>query len=461
VTRTAKTRAPAFRGAAGPAARRRALRRYGGAALLLAVVLCALAGWGSPAWWALPAVAVAVTLTELAVVHLQHGGRRWTFSSTEAAVGAALALSAGAWLVPVVALGVAAARWLRSQPRPKAEYDVAQVAASTAAAALGAGLVGGGPLGAAVGMGLFWLVGHLMGAAAVTLSSTRHFRSLVVSGSAFSVLHTAAACSVGLLGAHLAVEAPLGLLGLAVPVTLLWTSYDQQNRRSAEVGLFSELARGQERAATRSTDVSAQVVLTAAARIAGGADVEMVLLAPDGPVRYTGDENGVPHRYRVDPDALDEPWVLRALGAGGVAVGEESGRPWVSAVLGPAGAPLAILVARRPRGASSFGRREARLVGVLARQAESWLAEAGAGSGLRPRPASVPADPARALLRESADRLVRLAETQGPVDPIVEELHHVERAVASLLGSVALDPAAGTDPVPRPHADWTTTGVLR
>lgn len=457
MTRTANR--PALRGAAGPAARRRALRRNGAGALLVAVALSAGAGWGTPSWWALPAVAATVTLTELAVVHLQHGGRRWTFSSTEAAVGAALAVSAGAWLVPAVALGVAVARWLRSQPRPKAEYDVAQVTAATAAAAVGAVVVGGGLLGAAAGMGLFWLVGHVMAAAAVALSSVRPFRSLVVSGSAVSVLHTAAACSVGLLAAHLALAAPLGLLGLAVPVTLLWTSYDQQTRRSAEVGLFSELARGQERAASRSSDVSVQVVLTAAARLAGGADVEMVLVAPDGPVRFTGDENGVPDRHRVDPDAFDEPWVLRALGAGGVAVGEEAGRPWVSAVLGPVGAPLAVLIARRPRGASSFGRREARLVGVLARQAESWLAESGARSGLLPRPATVPGDPARALLRESADRLVRLAETDGPVDPIVEELHHVERAVASLLGSGALAPTS--TPQPRPHADWTTTGVLR
>ncbi len=159
----------------------------------------------------------------------------------------------------------------------------------------------------------------------------------MVSGSAVSVLHTAAACSVGLLAAHLGRTAPLGLLGLAVPVGLLWMSYDQQSRRSAEVSLFSELARGQERAATRSTDVSVQVVLTAAARLAGGADVEMVLLAPDGPVRFAGDENGVPHRLRVDQDAFDEPWVLRALAAGGVAVGEQDGRPWVSAVLGPTG----------------------------------------------------------------------------------------------------------------------------
>jgi hypothetical protein len=77
------------------------------------------------------------------------------------------------------------------------------------------------------------------------------------------------------------------------------------------------------------------------------------------------------------------------------------------------------------------------------------------------------------VLRESADRLARLAETAGGADDIVEELHLVERAVASLLGAIALaaEPdlvgvTAGnriTDAPPpsRPATDWTTTGILR
>jgi hypothetical protein len=76
--------------------------------------------------------------------------------------------------------------------------------------------------------------------------------------------------------------------------------------------------------------------------------------------------------------------------------------------------------------------------------------------------------PSLTVLRESADRLARLAESAGGVDDIVEELHLVERAVASLLGAIALaaDPdlvaVHGQGSVPaRPAADWTTTGVLR
>ena len=56
---------------------------------LASVVVAALQGWGSPAWYALPLLAVAVAASELAVVHLQFGRQRWTFSLTEGALGAA------------------------------------------------------------------------------------------------------------------------------------------------------------------------------------------------------------------------------------------------------------------------------------------------------------------------------------------------------------------------------------
>jgi hypothetical protein len=84
--------------------------------------------------------------------------------------------------------------------------------------------------------------------------------------------------------------------------------------------------------------------------------------------------------------------------------------------------------------------------------------------------------PALVVLRESANRLARLASTpagEDPVGDIVDELHAVERAVASLLGAIAL--AADTDladdlrnaavsgPVgaaTRGISDWTTTGTI-
>ena len=79
------------------------------------------------------------------------------------------------------------------------------------------------------------------------------------------------------------------------------------------------------------------------------------------------------------------------------------------------------------------------------------------------------------MLRESANRLARLATNDGgptAVGEIVDELYAVERAVASLLGAIALaaDPdltamdglgtGRGDSPAPRAVTDWTTTGVL-
>ena len=456
--------------------------------VLLAVVFCALGGWGHVPWWAPLALAAVVSVSEVAVVHLQFGRQRWTFSLTEGALGAAWVASTGAWSVAAVLAGVSIAQSVRHQPRLKLQFNVAQFALATAAGSYVAFLLGGHIPGAIAGMAVFFAVNHTLVGVAVSLTSRRKLIPLLVSSAPLSAVHTAGNSSIGLLAAFLAMTAPLGLLGLLVPLALLWSSYDQQTRRTAEARLFAELARGQERATGRSTDVSAQVVVTAAARLFGGADVEMVVLAADGPVRYAGDELGVPDRRRVDPDAFDEPWVLRALGARGVGTGTEDGRPWCSAVLGEPNAPLAVLIARRPRGAAGFGRREIRLAQVLVGQAESWLSvadlavrhaaasEQAAAAGEAAKnlgDMGAATAPALQVLRESADRLARLAETAGGADDIVEELHLVERAVASLLGAIALaaepdlvsltggtratDLAAPT----RPTTDWTTTGVLR
>ena len=481
-------------GRPAPASR---VRAVAAAALTAASVVAVLQGWGSPAWWALPLLAGVVAIAEVAVVHLQFGRQRWTFSLTEGALGAAWVASTGAWTVVAVVLGVLAAQVLRRQPRLKLTYNVAQFAAATSVGSAAAAATGGGVAGAAVGVLGFFVVNHCLVGLAVSMTTRRRLVPLLASSAPLSAVHTAGNSSISLLAAFLAVTAPLGLLGLVMPMALLWISYDQQTRRSAEARLFAELARGQERASGRSGDVSAQVVLAAAARLLGGADVEMVLLAADGPVRYAGDETGVLERRRVDPDSLDQPWVVRALQGGAVSTGIEAGRPWVSAVVGEPDRPLAVLLARRSPGAAGFGRREVRLVQVLVGQAESWLqvaelsqqtaaaqaqaaaAEDAAGQTARALgELGAAAAPSLRVLRESADRLARLARTADPaggVDDIVEELHMVERAVASMVGALALAaepdlrrPAdgvgSGAAPVrlARPAAtDWTTTGVLR
>jgi hypothetical protein len=280
----------------------------------------------------------------------------------------------------------------------------------------------------------------------------------------------------------------MGLFGLIVPVGMLWWSYQQQTRRASEAQLFAELAQGQERLGG-SVDASAQVITVAAARLFGAARVEMLLLHPDGLLRYSGDLSGVGSRQRADADALDTPWVLRALAARGVLVGQDGDKPYVSTVLGDPERPLAVLIAHRPPKATTFTRPEVQLAGVLAAQAESWLsvaelsarrdeavgrAEAYGAATRVLGDMSQETVPALAVLRESAHRLSRLATRfDGPdaVDEIVAELYSVERAVASLLGAIALAsdhdlvdrpalPAGQSVPARTTDAEWTTTGRL-
>ncbi|HTR69830.1 MAG TPA: hypothetical protein VMH41_06325 [Mycobacteriales bacterium] len=452
----------------------------------VAVVMCLVIGWGDPAWYATPVLAIAVGAAETAVVHLSFGRQRWTFSLTEAAIAIAFVHSPHAWTVVAVFIGVLAAQLIRRQDRVKVEFNVAQF---TAATALGAGfalLVGGGVPGAIGGMAVFWLINNLLIALAMAIMTKQRFWTLLWASAPLASIHSVGTSGIGILAAWLAVTAPIGLLALVVPMLLLWISYDEQTSRAAEAQLYAELARLQERHSGRSVDVSAQVILTAAARLFVSDDVEMVLMGEDGPVHYAGGTEGIVRR-RVDPDALDEPWVLAALGERSAVTGTDDGRPWLSTVLGGYDAPLAVLVARRPEGSSGFGRRESMLADVLVQQAESWLsiAELAASRDEALAQAEAAEDAARALgdlgadtapslvvLRESANRLARLAATEGPaaVHEIVDELYAVERAVASLLGAIAL--AAETDLGRGPESEtdesamtlrsteWTTTGVI-
>ena len=465
------------------------VRLLAGVALAIGVAAAIATGWGDVVWWAAPVLAIAVVAAEVAVVHLSFGRQRWTFSLTEGAIAAAFVYQAGAWTVAAVVVGVLVAQVVRHQERLKVEFNVGQFAAGTALGAGFAHLVGGGVVGAIGGMGIFWLVNNLMVAWAMSVMSDQKLWALLWASAPLAAVHSSGTSSIGLLAAWLAEHAPLGLLGLVVPMLLLWLSYDEQTARAAEARLFAELARLQERASGRSVDVSAQVVLTAAARLFGGADVEMVLMTADGAAHYIGDETGV-SRHRVDPSVLDSGWVIRALGGSTITTGVEDGRPFCSAVLGGGDAPLAVLVARRPEGMAGFGRRESMLAEVLAQQAESWLSvaelaksrdealahvEAAEGAARALGDIGAHTAPALVVLRESANRLARLAETQGPasVGEIVDELYAVERAVASLLGAIALaaDPDIATldtehastveaTPAARAVTDWTTTGVL-
>ncbi len=458
--------------------------------VLASLVIMWQVGWGQVRWWAVPVMAVAVALSELCTIKLQIGKQHWLVALTEATMAAAFVFAPGAWLVPATALGMILATARRST-FIKTEYNAAQFGFSAAVGCLVAASVGNGVFGAALGVAAFWLVSYLAVALVIRITGQGgRLRDIFDVSGLLSLVNAAGNASMGLLAAWLALNNPIGLAALVVPCTLLWVSYDQQTRQASETRLFSELADGQERVSGRSTDASARVVLTAASRLFGG-DAEMVLMTADGPVRYVGDDRNVT-RQRAEQDVFDEPWVLRALGSRAVTTGVDEGRPYCSAVLGDVQAPMAILVTRRPVGAQGFDRRDQSMAAILIRQASGWMsvAELTESRDEALEMAEAAGEAARALgdmgantwpamvsLRESAARLGRLAtapEGPDPVGDIVGELHAAERAVASLLGAIALaaDPElslsldtselATADTETRVMDDeiWTTTGVL-
>jgi hypothetical protein len=456
--------------------------------MALAAILLALeVGWRSPPWWALPALALAIAVAEATSVRMVIGRQGWSFSLTDAVLAIGFVLAPGAWIPVGIVVGVSLAQ-ARRLPALKLAFNAAQYGLAVAAGVGVTLLLGGGMLAAVIGLATYAALNHvLVGIPVSMVSGQPYYRVLLASGS-LGVIHQAGNVSVGLLAGWLAIHAPLGLLCLVVPVGLLWWSYQQQTRRASEARLYAELARGQERLGG-TVDASAQVVVTAAARLFGAAQVEVLLRHPDGLLRYVGDERGVSARLRVDNDAFDAPWVLRALAARGVLVGYDGEQPYCSAVLGDPERPLAVLVAHRPQRTAPFSRGDAQLAELLVGQAESWLsvaelsarhdaavgrAEAYGAANRVLGDLGVETVPALAVLRESAHRLSRLATRfEGPdaVGEIVSELYSVERAVASLLGAIALASEAapagrqaittgGPAGPARPDPEWTTTGRL-
>lgn len=459
-----------------------------------AVVVCGLVPWGTPSWWALPLLAAALLIAEHHIVWITIGRQAFAFALGDALLASALVVDPGSWIVLAMVVGGGVGYHLRKSGPLKLGFNISQAALGTACAVAVSWTLGGGVTGAIVGLAAFVIVNYTEVTAAITLTSTRRLRDVVRDTALLHVIQSAGNASIGLLAGWLLIHEPFGLLGLVAPLMLLWMSYQQQSQRSAEARLFAELADTRERVSETSIDTSAQLLIRSAARVFGGAEVELVLRHPDGLFRYVGDEDGAMTSSRVSADALAAPWALRALGASGVSSGIEDERPYCSAILGSRDHPTGLVIARRARRAVPFARQDERLVEVLVGRAEAWLSAASLAAHRDEAvdKARAYGDATRALgdlgaytapalvaLRESAVRLQRLAKSfagEDPVRDIVDELHSVERAVASLLGAVALasegapssefaalEGQMAQDEANRRDAqrtEWTTTGRL-
>ena len=415
---------------------------------VLAGAVAAASGWGGVPLPVVALLATVVAAAELVVLPARLGPSRWAASLTEGAVGACLLVGNGAWSVVAVGVGVGVAQTVRRCPRRKRELDLAVRLLATALAQAVCGAVGGGLVGALAGLAVFWLLTCVLLAVAVAAVSARPLLSLVVWIAQRSALHTAGSACLGLLAAWLALRAPLGLLGVALGVAVAHSASGHAACRRGESRLFAHLAQLPE----RTPDASAQLLVTAAARLLQGADVELVVLDGGLARRFTGDERGRSDGS-YDVIALDEPWVLDALTSGGVRCAREDDRPTLSAALHRPGRPRAVVRARRAAGAPDFDRRDLRNVDVLVARADAWLVARVDG-------VEVAREPAVVRMRASVERLDALAARGAGGAQVGAELHELERAVAALLGSAGLPAAAVPQQRSGPAVEWTTTGAV-
>jgi len=192
------------------------------AAVGLGVALAVTAGWGMPSWWALPVLIAPYAVTEAASVRLSLGRQGATYALNDAVLAVALVLAPGAWIPVGAVIGYALVKY-RQAPWPKFSFNLAaEHLFAVSAAVVVTQLSGGGVAGAALGLLTFAAVNNLMVAIPLAATSgTRYDRVLVAFGP-LAVLHNAGNASVGLLAAWLLVHAPVGLVGLLVPIGLLW-----------------------------------------------------------------------------------------------------------------------------------------------------------------------------------------------------------------------------------------------
>ena len=425
------------------------------AAIVVTALAAAFDGWGNPSWYALPVLAVVVGAAEVAVVHLSFGRQRWTFSLTEAAIAVAFVHSPRAWTVLAVTAGVLVAQLIRRQDPLKVLFNVAQFAAATALGAGFAALVGAGVPGAIGGMGVFWFVNNLLIASAMSMMTDQKLRSLLWASAPLASIHSVGTSGIGILAAWLAANAPLGLLALVIPLLLLWISYDEQTTCG---GRGPALRRAGPAAGTRERPVGRRV---GARRPDRGRAAVRQRRRRDGAARRGRAGRGTPATSTGSSASGSTP--RRSTCPGCCARSVSAAQSPATTTADPGARLCSAATRRRSRCwspgdrsvASGFGRREMMLAEVLVQQAESWLsiAELAASRDEALAHAEAAEDAARALgdlgadtapslvvLRESANRLARLAATEGPasVHEIVDELYAVERAVASLLGAIAL-----------------------
>ena len=469
-----------------PVAKRCLIASFSAGMAVVGTFLVASVGLSMPPWWAVLVVVGAFFAAEAAEIRFVVGAEVWSLSLTELALGVTFIVVPGGWLALACALAVTILMVVRRASVLKAIYNASMFWLSAAVAVSVSQIFGGAVLGATYGIAAFILCNFAFVTFAVHVATGRPLRALAGTSGLLTILQSAGSASVGVLAGWLATHAPLGLLGLIVPLAIIWQSYRAQVRQVAESRMFEELATGHELVTGKSADTSARVVAAAANRLLGGV-AEIIIVTDEAPILYRAAAEGEPVSCERQHTALSEQWVVEALGLTHLEAGVADRRPYLLARLGRDDSPSAVLRVVRPELAPAFERHDEMMAQILVRQANAWFEVVGAAAErdeavaraeMADAASRVIGDmgaetlPALARLRESAVRLTRLANSatsREGVGDIVEELHSAERAVASLLGAIAMaaDTQLAADEIVQlptgtrsSDDDWTTTGIL-
>ena len=203
-----------------------------------AVALADRLPWGSPGWVGLPILAIAVAVCETALISVTVARQRVTFSLTDGVVAAAFLLAPGWWSVVAVVAGLLPTLIVTRKSALKIQYNLTQYFVATMVAAMVVVRLHGGVGAALVGMVVWWFCNQVLSAIPLSIMGGERFVPMIFEDAGLHSVHAAATTSIGLLGAWLAVHAPFGLLGLLVPVLVLWMSFDEQTTKSAEATAF-------------------------------------------------------------------------------------------------------------------------------------------------------------------------------------------------------------------------------
>src|SRR5206468_10965735 len=95
------------RGPSTPMSPQRVISTSRAAAAVLGLALAAWAGWGSPRWWSIPALVLAMAVSDAASVRVVLGRQSFSFGLYDAVAAVVFVLAPGAWIAAAAVLAYA------------------------------------------------------------------------------------------------------------------------------------------------------------------------------------------------------------------------------------------------------------------------------------------------------------------------------------------------------------------